>query len=245
MVNSLQPADEVEHADVAVESWWWWGANDTATIGVFVGLEVRGARFDYWCGVVREGSPYLYVDELDGIGRRDGLEVKPAELWADHVCDVPFRQWSVSNETYGVMIDDPSEVCGRAYGRRLPVAIDIEWAATDEPVPEPGANKAGSVRGYRQRGEVDVVVETGDGPLRFTGPGQRAHHWATPYVPCDLALPADAVVAPYRRSDGRCVTQMLTTAGWFGRVGNPSLYPSRDVTGGAGGRRGGGPSLTG
>ena len=66
-------ADELRHADVAVEAWWWWGSSapDGAgalaegIAGVFVGLELRGTAFDYWAGLVREGEPYLYIEELE------------------------------------------------------------------------------------------------------------------------------------------------------------------------------------
>ena len=50
---------------------------DAARLGVFVGFELRGRRFDYWAGLVREGEPYLYIEELDGTGLRGGLEIKP------------------------------------------------------------------------------------------------------------------------------------------------------------------------
>ena len=80
----------------------------TPAPGLFVGLELRGRRFDYWAGLVRRGEPFLYVEELDGSGLRQGLEIKPPQMWADHVCDVPFRQWSVGNEAHGVLLDDPT-----------------------------------------------------------------------------------------------------------------------------------------
>lgn len=206
----MRPHDEGEHTDVAVESWWWWTRDETADIGLFVGLEVRGRRFDYWCGLVRSGAPYLYAAELDGLGRRDGLELKPAEMWADHVCDIPFTQWSVANELYAVLLDDPHDACGRAYGERVPVAADIEWAAAGDP-------EAFGERGYRQRGEADVVVELKAGNLRFSGPAERLHVWGVPFVPADLALPVGVPHAPYRRTDGRCVNQVLTSQGWLGR----------------------------
>ncbi|MEO5900558.1 MAG: hypothetical protein ABIR68_10585, partial [Ilumatobacteraceae bacterium] len=106
-------ADEGRHADVAVEAWWFWGADAAGGAGVFVGIEMRGRRFDYWAGLVRDGEPYLYVEELDGSGWRGGLEIKPPEMWADHVCDVPMRQWSLGNEAHGVLLEDPTEAWRR------------------------------------------------------------------------------------------------------------------------------------
>lgn len=221
-------ADEGRHPDAPVEAWWWWGCNvdpraaDTVgtaedpdagdgRIGVFVGFERRGDRFDYWAGLVREGHPYLYIDELDGTDLRAGLEIKPPQMWADHVCDVPFAQWSLGNEAHGVLLDDPTEAWGRAHGDLVPVTFDIEWYRAGDPValdPGPGAH------GYRQAGEVDVQIELTEGLLSFTGRAERVHVWGVPYVPRSFAMPNDqrGLRAPYRRSDGTKVDQVLTDA---------------------------------
>ncbi|MEN9823109.1 MAG: hypothetical protein RLZ04_1535, partial [Actinomycetota bacterium] len=73
----------------------------------FVGLELTGRRVHYWAGLARRGRPYLYVEDLDGTSLRQGLEIKPPEMWAGHDCDLPFRQWSLGNEAHGVLLDDP------------------------------------------------------------------------------------------------------------------------------------------
>jgi hypothetical protein len=205
-------ADELRHPDVAVEAWWWWGWTADAAVGLFVGLELRGRRFDYWAGLVRAGEPYLYVEELDGTGLRDGLEIKPPEMWAGHTCDVPFRQWSLGNEAHGVLIDDPFEAMHRPYGAPAPVTFDVEWYATGEPVP--------IAHGYEQAGEIDAEIELIDGVLALDGAGHRVHVWGVPYVPASLAMPNgdDLPWAPYRRHDGRSVAQVLTRGGWLART---------------------------
>jgi hypothetical protein len=209
-VSELTAEDEGRHDDVAVEAWWWWGAAGDRTAGLFVGFELRGSRFDYWAGLVREGEPYLYVEELDGTGLRGGLEIKPPQMWADHVCDVPFRQWSVGNEAHGVLLDDPTEAWRRAHGTVVPVTFDVEWYSTADPDPTP------SGRGYRQAGEIDARVELLEGVLALEGPAERVHVWGAPYVPASFAMPSDVrgLRAPYRRSDGTDVDQVLTTAWW-------------------------------
>jgi hypothetical protein len=209
-------ADESRHPDVAVEAWWWWGWNGGGTAGVFVGLELRGRRFDYWAGLVRRGEPYLYVEELDGTGLRQGLEIKPSQMWADHACDVPFRQWSVGNEAHGVLLDDPSEAWRRAFGSPVPVTFDVEWGSASDPTEIDGIPG----RGYEQAGDVDARVELTEGILELVGPGHRVHIWGVPYLPHALAMPiaTAGLRGPYRRADGVNVDQVLTSTGWLGRT---------------------------
>jgi hypothetical protein len=204
-------ADEGEHPGSPVEAWWFWGVAADRRAGVFVGLELRGRRYDYWAGLVRVDEPYLYVEELDGADRREGLEIKPAQMWADAVCDVPFQQWSVGNEAHGVLLDDPGEAWRRAYGTLVPVTFDIEWYGAAEPT--------SIEHGYHQAGEVDVQIELTSGLLTFTGAGERVHVWNAPYLPSSFAMPiaSSGMRAPYRRSDGATVDQVLTDR-WRGNV---------------------------
>lgn len=204
-------SDEHRHADAPVEAWWWWGTAADRSAGVFVGFEQRGGRYDYWAGLIRVDEPYLYIEELDGADLRGGLEIKPAQMWADAVCDVPFRQWSVGNEAHGVLLDDPGEAWRRAYGTLVPVTFDLEWYALAEPEAIGG--------GYSQSGEVDAQIELTSGMLAFTGPAERVHVWGVPYMPSSFAMPIapSGLRAPYRRSDGITVDQVLTDR-WRGNV---------------------------
>ncbi len=210
--------DERRHDDAPVEAWWWWGSatdQDTdALVGVYVGIELRGSRFDYWAGLVRENEPYLYIEELDGTGLRAGLEIKPPEMWAGHECDEPFRQWSLGNEAHGVLLEDPTEAWARAYGTPVPVTFDVEWYAAGDPQPLADHSGSDGRSGYRQHGEVDVRVELTEGVLAFSGPGERVHVWGAPYLPTSFAMPNDTrgVRAPYRRSDGLLIDQVLSTS---------------------------------
>ncbi len=210
-MHVLTNADELRHQDVAVEAWWWWAWNADATTGLFAGLELRSRSFDYWAGLVRADQPYLYVEELNGTGLRDGLEIKPSEMWADHVCDVPYTQWSVGNEAHGVLLDDPMAAMNRPYGTPVPVTFDVEWYA---------ASAATEIaHGYEQAGSVDAQVELTEGLLAFEGPAHRAHVWGVAFRPTALAMPAgDGLLwAPYRRHDGQGVVQVLTPTGFLGR----------------------------
>lgn len=215
MLSSAWTAlDEARHPRATVESWWWWGMAPDRSAGVFVGLELRGRRYDYWAGLVRVDQPYLYIEELDGHDLRAGLEIKPPEMWADHHCDQPFQQWSVGNEAHGVLLDEPTDAWVRAYGLPVPVTFDIEWYANAEPTPM-------GVLGYQQTGEVDCQIELTDGVLAFTGPATRVHVWGAPYMPNSVAMPIApaGMRAPYRRSDGVIVDQVLTNQWWGNVVG--------------------------
>ena len=202
------PSDEGRHDDAPVEAWWWWGAAADGRSGLYVGFELRGSRFDYWAGLVREGMPYLYIEELDGTGLRSGLEIKPPQMWADHQCDVAFRQWSLGNEAHGVLLDDPLEAWRRARGDPVPVTFDVEWYAAGDVESIAG--------GYRQDGEVDARIELTEGVLAIEGPAERVHVWGRPYLPASFAMPNDlrGLRAPYRRVDGTNVDQVLTTRWW-------------------------------
>ena len=112
-----------------------------------------------------------------------------------------------------VLLDDPTEAWRRAHGDPVPVTFDIEWHATDGATPlddlVPGAS------GYRQVGEIDAVVELLEGPLHVVGPAERVHVWGAAHLPTSFAMPMDlrGLRAPYRRSDGGLVDQVLTVAG--------------------------------
>ncbi len=170
--------DEREHPQVAAEAWWWWGWSADRTAGLFVGLEVRGRRFDYRAGLARTGHPLVYIEELDGSGRRAGLELKPAEMWADHVCDVPMRQWSLGNEAHGVLVEGVAAALARPYGTRVPVTFDVEWYATERAID--------GGQGYEQAGEIDAVVELAEGLVAITGHGGRLHTWGLTPSPAEV-----------------------------------------------------------
>lgn len=190
-----------------MEAWWFWGWSHDASFGVYAGLEITGQRFDYWAGLVRAGHPYLYVAEIDSTGLRAGLEIKPPEMWAGFTCDAPFEQWSFGNEAHGVLLDEPDEAFGRAYGDLVPVTFDVEWYASGATQAVPG--------GYVQAGEVDAEIELLEGIVRFGGPAHRVHVWGAPWLPQPPDAPTGwGLRAPYRRRNGVGVEQVLTTSGW-------------------------------
>jgi hypothetical protein len=209
------PSDELRHAHAPVEEWtfsFW--ARDGATGGlVLLRLLPEERTCWYWAALVRVGQPLLQVTEWAAPLSRTGLTVRADGLWADHVCEAPFEQWTVANETYAVALDDPADALGRAYGTSAPVAFDLEWYATVAP--------SAVEHGYEQGGEVHGTVELAEGGLELEGvPAHRTHRWSSALTP---RVPPPAVAhlglrAVARLPDGVVVDLVLTADGWRSRV---------------------------
>ena len=150
----------------------------------------------YWSAILGVGRPVLHVTEWEVPLRASAPGVlKAHQLWAEHLCEVPMEQWTVSNECYATALDDPDEALGRAYGTAAPIAIDLEWYATAPP----RAIDATDEHGYVQDGVVHGVIEgVPDHPLLTEVPARRWHRWGDHLGP--LALP-DA----YAHADARVV----------------------------------------
>jgi len=206
------PPDERPHPGAAVEEWLFscWEADGAS--GLVSGWRILRARPGdgwYWCALVGDGRPLLHVAEWHVPSRSDPLLVKAPGLWAEHTCDAPMRQWTVSNETYATALDDPDDALGRAYGVPSAIAIDLEWYATGEPQDVP--------HGYAQDGVVHGLVELAGGPLHLTEvPARRWHRWGDALGPVDLP-PAYAHIglrAPFAFPDGTTADWVLTPDGW-------------------------------
>jgi hypothetical protein len=109
-----------------MEEWLFTCWTADATAGVISGYRIVSAgRGWYWAALARAGRPLLHVTEWDVPLRSDPLLVKAAGLWAEHICDDPFRQWTVGNETYAAALEDPDEALARAYGTPTAIACDL------------------------------------------------------------------------------------------------------------------------
>lgn len=126
------------------------------TIEVISGYRIVDRHAWYWAALARPGERLVHVADWSVQRRSDPLLVKGDGLWAEHTCDAPMEQWSVTNETYATALDDPDDALGRAYGEPTAVAFDIEWYATAPPEPVPS--------GYRQTGVVHGVIELAGTP---------------------------------------------------------------------------------
>ena len=203
-------ADEMRHTSDGQPGWreewafWFWSADGLT--GGYTGLTVVGGGTWYWAALTRPGQPLLHVCDLGGPTLRPGsssLLLKAEGLWADHDCEMPFEQWTVTNECYAVALDDPDEVFARAYGVPTPIAFDLEWYATDTVHEVAG--------GYGQVGAVHAVIELPGGLMHGEFLGYRTHRWGQWLWGSDLL--ADGARAPLL-VDGIRVERRLTDRGW-------------------------------
>ncbi len=131
-------ADEGRHAGDGDPAWreGWafdgWAPDGSWGWSTALVLWPERHRAWYWAALVRAGEPLLHLADLD-LGVPRALELRSHGLWASHVCEAPFEQWTVANEAYAVILDDPFDALGRAHGTPTPVAFDLEWYATSRP----------------------------------------------------------------------------------------------------------------
>lgn len=217
----LRSTDEGRHSPGEGPWWcetWWFGfwTGEGAVAGFTeLTLVPNQRRCWYRAALVRHGEPLLLMDEMDApLPRRQELEVKAEGLWADHVCEVAMKQWTLANEAHAVALDDPDDAIGRAYGTVTPMAFDLEWYATG-PVAALSIIAGIEQAGYRQPGEVHGLIELPGGSLTIVALADRRHSWgpivlppvaerpAGAHVPLRLPLPFDVVI-----------DDTLTTEGW-------------------------------
>jgi hypothetical protein len=213
---SFAPADDLFHADAAVEEWVFAAWSPDARVGAVSGHRVVGRRAWYWSALVQEGRPLLHLTEWDVALRADPFVVKAPEMWAEHHCDSPQGQWSIGNEAHAAALDDPDDALGRAYGVPTPMAFDLEWYATGEPVP--------IAHGYEQPGVVHGIVEVLGRPAieLVEAPGHRWHRWRErpdlAPVELDEAVAHTGLRAAFAFPDGATADWVLTPRGWRRRA---------------------------
>lgn len=213
-MTGLAPADESPHPGAQQEEWTfaWWSAD--GAVGAFSGYRLVGAGDAwYWWALARRGLPLLHVTEWSIPRRANPLIAKAQEMWAELICEAPFEQWTVGNETYAVALDEPGDALVRAYGEAQPIASDLEWYATGPPTR--------IEHGYEQRGVVHGTVELAGGHLEVDDlPAHRSHRWSAGVLlplPLPTAFAHLGVRAPFRLPDGSVLDLVLTADGWCER----------------------------
>jgi hypothetical protein len=212
--------DELAHVGCAEEWTFSFWTPDLALAG-HSGWRIDPRRRTgfYWSVVTRDGLPNLHVTAADVPLRADPLLVKDEALWAEMICEAPFEQWTITNETYAVALDEADDALGRAYGTPTAIACDLEWHAAGSPVELAGDG----ARGYLQVGEVDGAIELVGGALHLSAArAGRTHRWAVAGQELPPAAPPAALAhtgtrAPVRQPDGSVLDLVLTPEGWRSR----------------------------
>ena len=212
---ALSPTDDLPHAGAAVEEWVFAAWTPDAHIGVVSGHRLLAGGDWYWAALVETGWPLLHLTEWNVARRPDPFTVKAPEMWAEHHCVDPMKQWTVGNEAHSAALDEPEDALGRAYGVPTPMAMDLEWYAT-------GGVEA-IADGYRQVGVLHGVVEVLGRPNveLEEAPALRWHRWTDDpeLEPLQLerAIAHTGLRAPFAFPNRTTSDWVLTPSGWRAR----------------------------
>ena len=210
----IEPADEGPHED-CIDEWWfgWWRPDGVAGLCGHRADE-RARTLGYWWVWRVPGQPLLHISDWNVRMRSSLGLVKGELLWAEHLCESPHRQWTVSNESRAAAVDDPIEIARTGFGVPTPVASDLEWYATAS------AASLDSGTGYQQVGVMHGVVEVLGRPTIEVEEvsAWRCHRWwpigsepSGGLFPRQSAQQVDAVIAGPGHS---FMALGLTAEGW-------------------------------
>jgi len=213
--SSWSPADEQPHDGATHDEWVFAAWTEDATVGFMSGHRLLGRVAWYWSAVVEFGRPLLHLAEWEVKVRPDPFVVKAPEMWAEHHCVSPMRQWSVGNEAHAAALDDADEALDRGYGVPTPMAADVEWYAIG------GVTDVD--HGFEQVGVAHGEIELLDRPnIEFVeAPAHRWRRWSRDAALAPIAL--DPVVAhtglraAFAFPDGAIADWVLTGDGFRSR----------------------------
>jgi hypothetical protein len=212
--HAVDPDDERPHRDAVVDEWVFAAWLPDGSAGLVSGHRLVDRRAWYWFALVQEGHPMLHLTEWGVRLRHDPFVVKAPEMWAEHHCVAPLRQWTIGNEGHAAALDDPDEALGRAYGAPTPMASDVEWYAIGgaTPLDVPGG------RGYEQVGVAHGTIELIDRPfLEWEEvPAHRWRRWGSSLGPIELphVVAHTGLRAAFAFPDGTVSDWVLSPDGW-------------------------------
>lgn len=193
----LSLASERPHPDVASSPGEWWQF-DAWSPGEDLGLWVEFGwspthRSGWYLAVLTSplGPVVLVVDpDITLPSLTPSLEFRAEGIWAQHVCETPFRHWTVGLEAFGVSLDHPDDAAGDQWGVRTPLGLDVEWESNELPtvIGDDG-------RSFDQPARVTGEVLIADRVVDFDGVGRRSRSWgmaatsAAPANPSGLHIP--------------------------------------------------------
>ena len=163
--------------------------------GPFQGAGV-GPRAWFDCAVLEAETAPVVIADHDIPVPADRWELRTSGLWADHICETPFRHWSYGLEAFGLSVDDPRELLGRGFGDRVPLGWELEFEGRSDRVKaiDAGSPGASGPAAYGQPGRVHGLVLFAGRSEPVDGPAIRQHWWGP-----TTAAPIDALD---RQADG-------------------------------------------
>lgn len=163
-----------------------------------------------------------------------GLELRAPGLWAEVGIQTPLEHVTVDIEAFAVELDDPDDVFGRAYGRRVALGSELEWETVD--VFPSAIDHAGGGYAVACRVHGELLVDTD--AFEIDGWGWRSHRWGRSIDPAGHVRGRGADggwwYEPVESADGLDVIGRAPIAHRVGRHASPleqQLVTSRDRIG--------------
>lgn len=159
------------------ESWTFDFVSLDGSLGGWARLTLLPGRHVAWYHAHLTGPErqLVAVADTEVPALRGSLELRTHGLWADHICETPFEHWTLGLEAFGLGLDDPAELYGRALGDRVPLGYDLEWETDGERI-----DLVGPVVRYELPCRVTGEVLVGAEVIDFDGIGHRDHAWGPP-----------------------------------------------------------------
>lgn len=148
---------------------------DDGSLGIIAELGIRPSEQTSWfwfCIAGPQRKLIALIDDQAAVPAAPGLELRAPGLWAEFCAQVDLDHFTVDLEAFGVELDEPSELLGAAYGRRVALGGELEWD-TIAPVQH---DDVGYEVACRVHGELLIDDQT----IELDALGWRSHWWAGP-----------------------------------------------------------------
>lgn len=150
---------------------------DDGSLGVIVEIGIRphsGSSWFWFCIAGLDRSLIALVDDEAPIPTPPGLELRAPGLWSEFCTQVAFDHFTFDLEAFGVELDDPADLLGSGYGKRVALGGELEW---DTAGPITTAPAIDAPVGYEIPCRVHGELLIDDQTIEVDGAGWRAHWW--------------------------------------------------------------------
>jgi hypothetical protein len=172
------PGDEKPHEpggeELWNESWYFDVVSEDESLGAYVRIGLYPNLGIAWYTAFLTGperATVAVVDTEAPLPKGEALRTSTAALDAEHSCERPLEQFTVTLEGTGEAHEDQSAPLRAERGREVPVALDLTWDTDGSPYAYRVATR------YEIPCQVHGTVRIGDEDLELIGPGQRDHSW--------------------------------------------------------------------